>query len=908
MIHDVELPKETHTRPRAVRARRPGRSILAESLLGPVVLFALLLVAIAAAATAFSRMRGSEDLVRLTYGNLARASDIARTILDLETGVRGYALSADEAFLAPYTQARLDLPRLFAQLRRSVAERPTQADRVRRIETLVAEWDSTVARQQIELTRAGSDVRRFVRSGEGKRRTDAIRAELKRFEQAERHLLESRLRADEAVRRAAGWAFAVSIVAGLAAFFLAFRVARGVAGPISAMAAAADRIAAGDFWVRLVPSGARELARTSAAFNSMVWSLREARERDEAQNRALEDQAVAAERARSEARAVLDASVEAMVLISADGRFSTVNRCFEAIFGMDASRVLGRSLEALRSDLEAVLGPETVARIAAAAGEREGEFDSLVRQDAPAPRELALHSTPVTAADGTFLGRLYAFRDVTREREVDRMKSEFVSLVSHELRTPLTSIKGYVDLLLDGEVGELEEEQQEFLQIVKNNADRLVTLINDLLDISRIESGRIELRRKPIDLRKLVQGAAATLRPQIEARRQTLTLRFGESLPLALGDPDRVTQILTNLLSNAHKYTPAGGQLAMRVHAGRDDTVQVEVRDSGIGLSIDEQEQLFTKFFRAKNRATQEAGGTGLGLAITRSLVELQGGRISVSSTPGQGSAFCFTLPATREAPVSEPERGPAFIGARVLVVDDEPAIAGLIRRYLERAGHEVLVAGNAGEALRLAQSERPDLITLDVALPDADGFTVLEWLKTERMTRDIPVLMLSILPDTGEGLRVGAVDYMTKPVHEGHLLARVSSLLAGGRDGVLVFDDEPDVRRLLVELLQRAGYRTLEAADGAQALELARQERPGLVLMDVRMPVLDGIEALRAMRADETLREMPVVMMTASPAVLEEQASAIEALGGSALLRKPTTAEELASALARALGRGALR
>ncbi len=322
--------------------------------------------------------------------------------------------------------------------------------------------------------------------------------------------------------------------------------------------------------------------------------------------------------------------------------------------------------------------------------------------------------------------------------QADRMKSEFVSLVSHELRTPLTSIKGYIDLLLDGDAGELTGEQREYLGIVKNNAERLIALINDLLDVSRIESGKIELHCSPVDLTCLIHGVADSLRPSIEEKGQHLTLtladgheplpggRDGSPLPAVLADPDRVTQILSNLLSNAYKYTPAGGSISVRAYT-EGDYVRVDVRDTGIGLSTEEQSQLFTRFFRARNRVTQEVGGTGLGLSIARSLVEMHGGKITVSSSPGQGSTFSFTLPVAQAQAEPEVSSHPAQPGKRILVVDDEPDIAHLIQRYLEHEGYQVLLAHNAADALRVARSEHPDLITLDIKPPDAGGFTVLE-------------------------------------------------------------------------------------------------------------------------------------------------------------------------------------
>jgi signal transduction histidine kinase len=239
--------------------------------------------------------------------------------------------------------------------------------------------------------------------------------------------------------------------------------------------------------------------------------------------------------------------------------------------------------------------------------------------------------------------------EAARAHELTQLKSEFVTLVAHELRSPLTSITGYVELLLERPGGTSAEGQREFLGIVKRNADRLLQLIDDLLDIARIEAGKVELRRTRLDLAGLIQEVAKALRPQIEAKGQRLTLDLAEALPAVTGNADRVTQILTNLLSNAHKYTPPAGSITItaRGEEGEEGRVRVNVQDTGVGLSSDDQAQLFTKFFRAQHRTTAGVGGTGLGLAITRALVELHGGEITVTSTLGQGTTFGFTLPAT---------------------------------------------------------------------------------------------------------------------------------------------------------------------------------------------------------------------------------------------------------------------
>ena len=346
--------------------------------------------------------------------------------------------------------------------------------------------------------------------------------------------------------------------------------------------------------------------------------------------------------------------------------------------------------------------------------------------------------TPITDSDGDYTGRVIAIRDITTEYEIAQMKNEFVSTVSHELRTPLTSIKGYVDLILDGDAGEINEIQKEFLGIVQENSDRLVELINDMLDISRIESGRIHLKIEPLYLPDLIEGAVDTFRALASQAGREIKLRVPEDLPLAAADSDRVRQVLINLVSNAIKYSPEGGDVTISAkHTG--DTVRVSVADKGLGISREDQKMLFTKFYRVDSAMTREIGGTGLGLSICKSIIELLGGEIGVKSTPGSGSTFWFTLPVAPEEMMREPEiAGPAKAGGTVLVVDSDPEIATLIETYLMRRGFRVYKAYNSEEALAIAARVKPQVITLDVILEDGDGFELIQRFKANPETASI--------------------------------------------------------------------------------------------------------------------------------------------------------------------------
>lgn len=372
----------------------------------------------------------------------------------------------------------------------------------------------------------------------------------------------------------------------------------------------------------------------------------ELQERRRAEQR-LQETLTEIERAQTKARAILDAATDSMLLLAPDKTILSVNRSFcENFFGDDPRQVFGKSLTDYQETLGTIFGSASAFQhlIQTTLTDTENTFTHNLVQVAPRARELQLFSTPVRTSANEYVGRLYVFRDVTHERELDRMKNDFVSMVSHELRTPLTSIKGYLDLLQTEQVGKLNDTQREFLNIVKANTDRMVQLIDDLLDLSRIEAGRIELRPQALDLARLIQIVVETMHPQLRAKQQNVVLAVSPDLPAVWGDHDRVIQILTNLVSNAHKYTPPAGTITITARPS-DTWARVDVTDTGIGLSQKEIAQLFSKFFRASNRVVQNIPGTGLGLAITRSLVELHGGHIWVESTPGQGSTFSFTLP-----------------------------------------------------------------------------------------------------------------------------------------------------------------------------------------------------------------------------------------------------------------------
>jgi PAS domain S-box-containing protein len=591
----------------------------------------------------------------------------------------------------------------------------------------------------------------------------------------------------------------------------------------------------------------------------------------------------------AQTRAVVNGVVEALVLVSPhDHRLLSVNHQFEELFGVSAAQVLGHTLADLNALIDRVFAqPEELRqRVTDTASDATQQFTEILQQVWPQERALQLFSAPVLA-DGRFLGRLYGFRDVTQERELDRMKTEFVSQVSHELRTPLTAIKGFTELLLDGDAGDVNDEQQEYLDIVKSNVDRLVALINDLLDISRIESGRIKLDLAAIDVAAIIRSVVATMRPLLEGKQQTLTTTIEADLPEAMGDRDRVVQVMTNLVSNAYKYTQAGGAIEVSA-ASSGDMLRVAVRDNGMGIPADDIPRLFTRFFRVDSSLTREIGGTGLGLSIVKSIVELQGGTVSVESEVGQGSTFGFTLPLATVPAAAPSVAPPAPVQPEgtVLVVEAEADIREQLESSLVRAGYNVLVAEDIAAAIERMDQERPDLVMLRLRLTAPHGFEDARKLAETAEARDIPLLVVSIQRDASESPHAVAE---SPRLNELQVVAHVQRALAkSGARRVLIIEDDSDTRKLLSVGLQSHGFEPMEAADGEAGIAAAFAQSPDLVLLDLHLPGTDGFSVLQQLKRSPATAQIPVIVVTGDEDLWVGARARVLALGAADFVAKP--------------------
>ena len=460
----------------------------------------------------------------------------------------------------------------------------------------------------------------------------------------------------------------------------------------------------------------------------------------------------------------------------------------------------------------------------------------------------------------------------------NKLKSEFLANVSHELRTPLSAIIGFSQILLDGIDGPVNEEQLQDITQVNKSGQSLLSLINQILDLSKIEAGKMELSLERVELPMLISAVLDSISPLAQEKGLRIDTRFPPGLPAVEGDAARLKQILINLLSNAVKFTDRGRIEVIAQPSGR--MVRIAVKDTGIGISREAQKLIFDEFVQGDGSSTRRHGGTGLGLSIVRKLVEMHGGAITVISEPGMGSTFTFTVPAwatgqgtatpLQPRPLRRPNQG--LPGTAILVVDDDPSVRQLISRHLKQEGWKTVQASNATDALQLARESRPMLITLDIMMPDASGWWVLEKLKEDPQTAGIPVLVVTIVEDQRLVFALGASDYLGKPYDRGALIAKIHRLLPrleGKR--VLVVDDDAEARTMLAKILNEERAEVVLATGGDEAMSLIAQAPPDLVLLDLMMPGMSGFEMVARLRAQPAGASIPVMIVSAKELTAED-------------------------------------
>ncbi len=650
-------------------------------------------------------------------------------------------------------------------------------------------------------------------------------------------------------------------------------------------------------------------------------------------------------------RSVLESTGEGIFGVDANGRLMFINRAGARLLGYGKEELLGGAVHDIihhtRADGSAYPIEECPMHAAFTDGTTSKIDDEVLWRKDGTSFDVEYSSTPL-CKDGQLVGAVIVFHDIT-ERKIaeaelrqarddaeaaNRAKSGFLANMSHELRTPMNAIIGYSEMLIE-EAEDLELDTFiADLKKIHGAGSHLLSLINDILNLSKIESGKMDLYLEPFAVDTMVEEIVATVDTVVRKRGNDFVVQGTGNLGTMVSDLTKVRQTLFNLISNAAKFTE-NGQVTLSVQREQDDDgrewVDFEIADTGIGIAADKIDELFEEFTQADASTTREYGGTGLGLAITRRFCEMLGGSIDVRSTLGEGSAFTIRLPVQmsdqRRQMLSAMETATATgapdavsevlaavdssgVRGKVLVIDDDPTIRELLSRSLCRDGYEVLLAEDGDHGLEIARAEKPVAITLDVMMPGTDGWSVLKALKADAATVSIPVIMITIVDDKSLGYTLGAAEYLTKPIDRRQLLEamhRLQTPAGGGPAGdVLVVDDEPLVRELTRRTLEAEGISVREAADGQEALEQVASQRPGMIILDLMMPVMDGFEFLLRLRRDPDTADLPVVVVTAKDlteqdrARLEGQVHQVMQKGG---FRREELLKEVRRTVANAVG-----
>lgn len=930
---------------------------------------------------------------------IGNATEVSKLSADMETGMRGYLITNDETFLAPYLVAKPRIDQELQALSQLVSDNPGQVERVAKVRAAEQEW-ARFADEMIQRRRGNLDYVELIKSGRGKVLTDEMRRQIQSFLEVERGLLQDR---NERSRETTGWSVGLYmlfslIVGGLLAMFGRSELLRLSTSYAEALRQQEEHNAflGHQSWLR---TGQSELSARSAGHNTLrplseavldyVARYLEAsvgalyiRDEQGALRRSgtygfpPEEQSGMLFRgaeslvgqAAQENRVIaladvppdyikinsgLGESSPRNLLIAPFSHEGKVNGVIEvgflhSITARDREFVtmigeaVGASVSAslYRQRLQEVLS-ETQAlneelqvqqeELRTANEELEEQSRALeASQSSLENQQAELEQTNDQLAEqalnlDTKNAALTEAQELLRQRAVElerssRYKSEFLANMSHELRTPLNSSLILAKLLADNSSGNLNEEQIRFAQTIYSAGNDLLHLINDILDISKVEAGKLELVVEDLPLRRVVENLGHTFGPMAKQKQLAFSATVEPNVPLTIHtDRQRLEQILKNLLSNAVKFTETGS-VSLTVSAVDGDWIRFAVRDSGIGIAQDQQDKIFDAFHQADGTTSRRFGGTGLGLSISRDLTALLGGKVDVTSTPGEGSVFTLTLPTNidtgagmqsappapapatpvaRTTAPATPTPAPAAPVAKephvsfaddrdmlspnrrtVLVIEDEAAFARILYDLAHDLDYRCLVALTAGEGLELAVSHTPDAILLDMRLPDRSGLSVLQLLKDSPETRHIPVHVVSSADNAGEALHLGAIGYALKPASRTDLEAvfrKLEEKSAQKIKRVLVVEDDERQRESVMALIADTDVEIAAVGTGGEALKLLRKEIFDCMVIDLKLPDMMGNELLERMSQEEICSFPPVIVYTGRNLTRDEEADLLK-------------------------------
>ncbi|MFW5986059.1 MAG: response regulator, partial [Halanaerobiales bacterium] len=608
------------------------------------------------------------------------------------------------------------------------------------------------------------------------------------------------------------------------------------------------------------------------------------------------------------AEAVLNSSADGIFSVDQNRRIKTWSRGAEKITGYSSGEVRGKivcDVIKIFNDQDEHLCKEDKCFIEELTADKDIASDIEVRVKNKEGQKIPCQFSVATIYDhrGQPNGSVQVFRDISRQKanilkmeKANKVKSEFLATMSHELRTPLNSVLGFAELLENKAAGPLTEKQKKYLENIISSGRHLLSLINDILDISKIESGEMTWQPTTFNLKQLLKNCLLMVRGIASKSDIKLNSNItGEGLQNVEGDERKLKQIVHNLLQNAVKFTSSGGEIGLK--AWREgDYVNIQVWDTGIGIPEDKQDTIFEPFVQLDSKLNRQYEGTGLGLDLVKKMTELCGGEIEVESSPGEGSKFTVILPlkqeireerlleqeeeiaaAEKEEKEVKTEIGNKEEGKLALIIENEYSSAELIREYLRELGYDTLRASDGREGLDLAfeHCDNLDLITLDLMLPEYEGWEILHELSQKHRTSEIPVIIISVLPEREKGLALGAFNYLYKPLSREKLQSVADKIKKiGGKKtaALLAIDDEPLALEIIEEVLGGEGFKVNKAYSGKEGLKKASALEPDAILLDLMMPGMDGFEVINELKADPELREIPIIIVTAKVLTVEDK------------------------------------
>ncbi len=806
-----------------------------------------------------TRLDDSAQWVDHTHEVVGTIEAVKATIEDAKSSQRGYIISGSDDYLRSYTLAKQNGLKMLADLRRLTSDNPGQQKRLDALTSLIAarmaSLDHTIT---VRSQQGFGPAAKFVGSPPARLLTDETDKAISEMEQEERVLLKER---DAVEKHSVRNTKLVIFLGSLLAFSIV---------PIAAF------VTNREIQKRAVAE--REITSKT---EKLATSERESRRKSQI------------------LQSVLDSMGDGVAVADEKGSFILFNSAAEKILGFGATSLPRQEWSGhygiYLADGVTPVPADDIPLARALRGESVEDAELFVRnQKVPDGIWINVSASPLTDEGAVRRGGVAVFRDVTRNKQAEELlvqakdeaeraskfKDQFLSTMSHELRTPLNAVLGFSDLLADERYGSLNERQRRYINNIHTGGGHLLHLISDILDLSKIQAGRLELTIQDVPVESAFAEVLSALTPLADKKSQILSQSQSDLIVRA--DVTRFKQMLMNLTGNAIKFTPEGGhiELAAKHENGK---IRIEVQDNGPGIPAEEQKRIFSAFYRLK-QSGEPIEGTGLGLAITQRLAELHGSDLNLESQLGQGSCFYFSLSA---GSLLRNQRTPEVLhkltrgeAPKVLVIEDDCIAAQLIQSYLASSGYETVYCDQPQNAMNIVTELQPDVITLDLLMNQSSGWQVLLRLKNDPRTATIPIVVISIVDQPAIGTTFGADEYLVKPIDKAALLAAVgrclslssSSRRSPSQRPILVVEDDTPTREVIAELLTAHGYTVSLAEDGEQARNHVAESLPELVILDLILPKASGFELLAEWRATPRTADLPVFVLTSKDLTREEE------------------------------------